>query len=174
MTHLAPPSGDLRTRTWASVGGPILGLVAAMACVAFILLWRFADHQDQAYIDTTTRLLENAVAAHEQTAANVATDYAMWNDAYEHITTRWDPEWIDRNYYSSIADGVMIVRADGAVRRTWIEQTQAVNRVALQAGVVRAVRTRLNLGALLSSAPGAATTASSVFVVDGQPVLLSV
>jgi signal transduction histidine kinase len=161
-------------RVWLSAGGPIAVLVVIAMGLTLALLWGFAREQNRAYDDASTRLVESALNARMRASAHVALDYAVWNDAYLATTLRWDSEWVDNNYYSNIADGVFVVRADGEVRHAWLAETQESEREAITAGIVDAVRNEFNLGQLLSAAESSGMTATTTFALAGHPVLLSV
>lgn len=166
--------GSTTGRAWLAAGAPILALVFVSVGMALAMLWGFAREQDKAFADTSTRLVQSAWRARESASARVALDYAMWNDAYLATTVRWDAEWVDNNFYSNIADGVFVVRADGDVRHAWLGEGAEEQAADLTRGVVDAVQHELNLGALLNAANNEAMTATTILVVDGRPVVLSV
>jgi signal transduction histidine kinase len=151
-----------------------MALVMVSMALALALLWGFAREQDKAFEDTSTRLVESAWASRENASARVALDYAVWNDAYLSTTVRWNAEWVDNNYYSSIADAVFVVRADGVVRHAWLADALQPQAHAIQAGVVEAVEHDFNLLALLSAPRKEDMTATTLFVSNGEPVLVSI
>jgi signal transduction histidine kinase len=173
--NAADPSHERASqRVWLSAGGPIAALVVIAMGLTLASLWGFAREQNRAFVDASTRLAESAINARLRASAHVALDYAVWNDAYLATTVRWDSDWVDNNFYSSIADGVFVVRADGEVRHAWLAEAHEGERAAITAGIVEAVRRDLNLGRLLSGAEASDMIATTTFVLAGQPVLLSV
>jgi len=161
-------------RAWISAGAPILALV--LLCMAFGLmgLWTFARTQDSEFAEHARQLVESAAHAQQDAVKNLALDYANWNEAYEHTTLRWDQDWVASNYYSSIADAVMVVRSDGTVRHAWVAEGLESEAAALTGAVVSAVQRDLNLGALLSAQGREGMTTSTTAAVGADLVLISI
>jgi signal transduction histidine kinase len=162
-----------RQRAWFAAGAPILMLVVVAVGMTLAMLWGFAREQDRNYANSSARLIESDWRGRVQATAHVALDYAIWNDAYLATTARWDAEWVANNLYSSLADGVFVVRADGAVRHAWLADEVSERESAVTAAVVEAVERKLNLGALLSASRREDMTATTVMAADGLPMLVS-
>lgn len=171
---IAAIRGTASGRAWFAAGAPILALVFGCLAMALAMLWGFAREQDHAAASASSRLVESAWRARENATGRVALDYAVWNDAYLATTQHWNAAWVDNNYYSNIADGIFVVRADGSVRHAWVADAALDQRADIVAGVVHAVQHDLNLGALLSAPRKEEMTASTAFTVAGGPVLTSI
>jgi signal transduction histidine kinase len=163
-----------RGRAWFAAGAPILALVLVAMGLALALVWGFAREHDRTFEDTSSRLVESAWRAREHASARVALDYAVWNDAYLATTADWNEGWVQNNYYSNVADGVLVLRTDGDVRHAWIADGFEGQHDAIIAGVVDAVEHDLNLGALLSAQSKDEMTATTLYEVGGNPVILSI
>lgn len=105
-----------------ALAGPIFGLVAVVAAGGFLLLWDIARDQDRAFIATTRALVESAIDGVRKATATSVMDFAVWNDAYDNVTVRWNDKWVRKNIYSSVVDGVSIIRPDHSVRYSWISE----------------------------------------------------
>jgi len=161
-------------RAWVAAGAPILALVLMSMAMALAMLWNFAREQDEAFVDTSSRLVESAWGARRTALASLALDYAVWNEAYLATTAHWDTDWVANNLYSSIADGVFVVRADGDVRHAWVAATLDGEADAIRMRVVHAVQHQLNVGALPSAPNKQDMVASTLAVLDGHPMIISV
>ncbi|HYD86063.1 MAG TPA: ATP-binding protein [Vitreimonas sp.] len=161
-------------RAWFAAGAPTLALVVVCMAMALAMLWGSARERDQAFADTSSRLVESAWGARVNATAGLALDYAIWNDAYLATTVEWDGEWIDNNLYSNLVDAILVVRADGAVRHAWFADAVGAEAPAITAGVVEAVRRDLNLGALVSAPLKEDMKATTVLAVEGDPVLVAI
>ncbi len=154
-------TADARSRQiWLSVGAPILGLVLAILVAAFWLFSDVARRQDRDFVTNSSALVTSAIAGRTQALANTTLDYAYWNDAYNAISVRWNQAWLGANYYSSVADG-MIVFGGGRVRYAWFSDTpeQQSNAIA------EAVRGAATDQELLAAASTSETRAINRFVV---------
>ncbi len=140
---------DIRSRQiWLSAGAPILGLVLAILVAAFWLFSDVARRQDRDFVTNSSALVTSAIAGRTQALANTTVDYAYWNDAYNAISVRWDRAWLDANYYSSVADG-MIVFGGGRVRYAWFndapkQQANAIAEAILGAATEQELRAAVN------------------------------
>jgi signal transduction histidine kinase len=161
-------------RAWFAAGAPILAFVLVAMGLSLALVWGFAREQDKAFVDTSSRLIASAWHARESASSRVALDYAVWNDAYLATTAHWDGDWVENNYYSNVADGVFVLRADGQVRHAWLTNGLEAEHDAIVEGAVSAVQHDLNLGALLSAPSKDEMTATTLYVVAGNPVILSI
>lgn len=143
-------------------------------CLALFMLWGFARQQDDAYVDTTTRLVDNAIQGRQEALAHLALDYAIWADAYQNVTVRWDQDWVDGNLYSNIADGVLVLRGNGAVRNAWFNDANAAAATPLTQGVSALLRSKLDLRRLLQQADKVDMAAFGLFIQNGAPVFVTV
>jgi signal transduction histidine kinase len=161
-------------RAWFSAGAPILALVLLCMALGLTGLWAFARAQDTDFAEHARQLVQSAAHAQQEALENLTLDYANWNEAYEHTTLQWDEDWVASNYYSSIADAVMIVRSDGAVRHAWFAEGLEGEAAALSEALVAAVQRDLNLGALLSASGHDGMTASTTASLGADLVLISI
>ena len=106
-------------RAWISAGAPILALVVVVAILFFALIANFAQRQDRAFAQDSTHLVESVLRGRSEALARLTLDYAMWNEAYEHITLRRDESWLEENYYSAVADALVVLRLDGSAHYQW-------------------------------------------------------
>ncbi len=162
-----------RARAWLTAGGPILALVLVCVGSATALLSSFAREQDEAFARHTAQLVRSASRAQVLAIENAALDYAVWDEAYQHTTLRWDAPWIDDNLYSNIVDGVLIVRSDGAVRHAWFAENSQSRAAGLTRAVAHAIQTDLNLGPLLVAPEKRQMTATTMAALDGELTLIS-
>ncbi|MEQ1618133.1 MAG: ATP-binding protein [Terricaulis sp.] len=127
----ATATGARSRQIWLGVGAPILGLVLAILIAAFWLFSDVAKRQDRDFVTNSGALVTSAIAGRTQALANTTIDYAYWNDAFNAISVKWNEAWLDANYYSSVADG-MIVFGGGRVRHVWFDDTpeQQANAIA--------------------------------------------
>lgn len=160
-------------RAWAMAGAPVLALAGTCMLLAVVLLWSFARKQDESFARYSEQLVRTAYEGQLGDTARVALDYAVWNDAYENVTLAWSDEWVESNYYSSIADGIFVVRGDGTVRHAWLAEGVGAQD-AFVTGVAHAAVSALDLKTLADAVGPEGLTASTVAVVDGRPVLISI
>ncbi len=129
----------LSTRAWLSAGEPIVLLVLIVTALCFSIVLNFAHTQDREFERNSSRLIESALGERMRAVENQVWDYAAWDTAYDHISRSWDQPWIDDNFYTDIADGVMIFGLTGRhPRNLWLGEhyavaSEAVARVLLPA-----------------------------------------
>ncbi len=106
-------------RAWISAGAPIFVLVLVVAMLFFALIANFAQRQDRAFAEDSSHLVESVIRSRAEALARLTLDYAMWDEAYENITLDYNETWLGENYYSAVADGLVLLRADGSHRYEW-------------------------------------------------------
>jgi signal transduction histidine kinase len=104
---------------WLSVGMPIALLVLAISLGSVAILSSFALRQDKAFEEGSRQLVSSALRGRTRASSNTVKDYAFWNDAYGAITRDWNPDWVEQNFVSAVADGLVVFRADRVVRHSW-------------------------------------------------------
>jgi signal transduction histidine kinase len=129
-------------RAWISAGAPILALVGVVLLLAFTLVASFARTQDENFRQESRRLVQGAIDGRVHAVSNLTLDYAMWDDAYANVTRRWNARWIEDNFYSAVANALIIMRADGTIRYTWTMDGESASLATDAAGAVLAL-TRL-------------------------------
>lgn len=141
MSEIAKAAKSGVRRAWLGVGAPILALVAIIIMLAVATFSSFARDQDQAFVHTSSTLVASGLVGRARAGGNIALDYANWNDAFDHITARWDRSWVEGNFYSSVAEGMILFRADGTVRFEWFnEKFEGQEGRLASAAVAAAVR----------------------------------
>ncbi|HVK82117.1 MAG TPA: CHASE4 domain-containing protein, partial [Verrucomicrobiae bacterium] len=158
-------------RVKLATGAPIVALVAIVVLFAFALLWNFARQQDQAFADTTTRLVESALDGRADAVEGIAVDYAIWNDAYVATSRRLDLAWLESNFYSNAVDALFIMDGDGRILYAWT--SDATNADILQAEA-SALPASVSLPALLLSTDANAITLSTRALAGETPALVAV
>ena len=158
-------------RAWLSAAAPIIGLVLVIIGLAFTVVAGFARQQDDDFVQASRRLVESALQARSRAVSNMAIDYGVWDDAYQAITATWDQDWLENTYYSSIADGVAVVRDDGQVRYLWLAEAFEPNRQAIEIEAVRALTSEINLQALAAQ-PNTNTRVASTLIQVGDHLVL--
>jgi hypothetical protein len=106
-------------RAWLGVGAPIIALVAIVTGLAIAALASLARDQDAAFEHNSAMLVESGLESRARTMGAVGLDYANWNAAFENVSTRWNEQWIEENFYSSVADAMVLFRQNGASRFVW-------------------------------------------------------
>lgn len=168
------PRIRIRPQAFISAGAPILGLVLLVIAGAFVVFINFAQQQDRSYVENTRRLVANTVEGRMHALADVTLDYANWTDAYNAISLRWNQQWVAGNFYSTVTDGMVIFRRDGAVRYVWKAPSLEGNSTALAYQVVSAARNIPSLGALPTAPHASGTVARTLTLLNGRLTLLSV
>ncbi len=161
-------------RAWLSVGAPILGLIFIVIMLAIAMLAGLAREQDEAYAQSTQQLIANSVESRGQMLASMALDTANWDEAYQAITVAWDQEWIDGMIYSSVSDGMILMRSDGVVRYAWFSDEYADVRTDAQTAAVVATRAIPGLRRLPFAETIQQTTARTITRLDGKLVVIGV
>lgn len=161
-------------RAWISVGLPILGLIFIVIMLAVATLAGFAKEHDRAYVESTQRLMTGSVEGRAQTLSGIALDYGNWEQAYQSITVRWDPSWVGDNFYSAVADGMVLFRHDGVVRYSWFSDDYAGQAADVRTAAIVAARAIPNLRGLPAAPTLPGTVARTVTRLDGQLVIIAV
>ncbi len=164
----------LSRHAFLSAGAPILGLVLLVIAGAFVVFINFAEQQDRAYVENTRRLMANTLEGRLHALSDVTLDYASWNDAYAHISERWDPPWVVGNFYSTVTDAMVIFRRDRTVRYLWKTQSLRADSTALAYQVLNAARDMPALSSLATAPHAAGTVARTLALLNGRLALLSV
>lgn len=164
-------AADTRSRQiWLSIGAPILGLVLAILVAAFWLFSDVAKRQDRDFVTNSSALVASAIAGRTQALANTTIDYAYWNDAFNAISLRWNRAWLDANYFSSVADGI-IVFGGGHVRYAWFNDAPEQQASAI-AEAIRGAATEQEL--LAAASANETRTINRFIVADDQLIGLSI
>jgi signal transduction histidine kinase len=161
-------------RAWIGVGVPIIALVAVIITLAVATFASFAQDQDKAFTQTSTTLVANGLTGRARATGNVGLDYANWKEAFEHVSEHWDQAWVEDNIYSSVVEGMILFRADGAIRYSWFEEEFAAQAEPLAAAAVRAAA-KIPVLRRLGRAPTAAETVAHTYTrVGDQLVVIAV
>jgi signal transduction histidine kinase len=147
-------------------------LVAALGAAAVFV--GFAQEQNRAFREDSLRLVNNAIAERGRALANTTLDFSSWNDAYQHISVRWDSAWIQNNYYSAVADGFVIYRKLQPQRYAWIAETRQDMGARLTLGLLRAAQSIPNPRALERAPTAAGTVMHALGAIDGNLAMISV
>jgi signal transduction histidine kinase len=159
-------------RAWIGVGAPILGLVVVIIALAIGAFAGFARQQDRAFAENTQRLVGNAVQGRATSLAAMMVEYANWDAAFANITTDWNERWVADNIYSSVADAMLVIRADGAVRYAWFGENVA-DQSALRAAAINAAVSIPELRGLASAATPGETAIGTHTILDGRWVVVA-
>jgi signal transduction histidine kinase len=161
-------------RALLGAGAPILALVVLALTGALTLFTHFARQQDEAYVASSRQLVANTLGERQRAIGDLALDFASWNDAYQLISVRWNQGWIESNYYSGVADGLIVFRRDGAVRYAWISDGLDDEDGRLAHSVAHTAASLPRLDALSGAATSADTVASRIVRLNGRFALMSV
>jgi signal transduction histidine kinase len=172
--HVKSFAGGAARRAWISVGAPILGLVVVIIMLAVATFAGFAREQDSAFEQTSGRLVESAMDARTRALVSVALDYANWDDAYQAISGWWDRAWIESNIYSGVADGMILLRADGRVRYAWFSEAFEGQAEELQRSVADAAVAVPNLRQLARLPTISVTVAHTYAQLDQRLLVVAV
>ncbi|MBS0384303.1 MAG: hypothetical protein JSS00_03020 [Proteobacteria bacterium] len=164
----------LTRQAFITAGLPILGLVLLVIAGAFAVFIHFAQQQDRSYVDNTRRLVASALEGRLHALSDITVDYANWTAAYNAVSVRWDRAWVSGNFYSTVTDGMVIFRRDGAVRYVWKAQSLEANPAALGYQIVNAARNIPSLGALAAAPHATGTVTRTLVLLNGRLALLSV
>lgn len=116
----------MSSRAWLSAGAPIVLLVAIVTALCFYIVMNFARTQDEDFERNSHRLVESAFSERMRAVENQAWDYALWDDAYANVSRHWNQDWVDNNFYTDIADGVVIFQLSGRhARNLWLGEAYA-------------------------------------------------
>lgn len=158
-------------RAWIGVGAPILGLVAITIMLALTMLASFARETDDTFAANSTTLVANGLAGKSSALGDLALDYANWDEALDNISVRWNRRWIEGNIYSSVAEGMILFRADGSVRYSWFEEELAPQAAAATSAAVQAAA-RIPELRRLARAPTPAETVAHTFARMGDRLVV--
>ncbi|OQW63128.1 MAG: hypothetical protein A4S17_07345 [Proteobacteria bacterium HN_bin10] len=161
-------------RAWIGIGVPVLGLVLVMIMISVATFWGVARDQDRAFEVSSKRLVESAIDGRAHALSDGTLDYANWTEAYQSIVRSWDQEWIEANFYSSVIDGMILFRADGTVRYSWVDEDLGAEGAAMISPVVAAAVDVPDLSRLSRAPTPEGTVARTVLNLDGQLVLVAV
>ena len=159
---------------WLSIGTPIF-LLNIVVCVGGIfLLAEFARRQDSEFVVSTQRLAASAIEGQARALSNTTKDYALWNDAFNAITLDWDAEWVEENYVSAIADGLVVFREDRRVRYSWSREMVDEGGPGVAAAVAERAASAEELNRISAAALVEDMTISRLIAVGERPVLVAV
>ena len=160
-------------RVWLSIGAPILGLVLLVSLFAVVLLIDFARQQDDAFAEGSQRLVANGIEAKADALATLTADYAVWDDAYTHVTRRFSRAWLDRNFYSSFVDAFLVLRRGEAPRYVWRGPHAPANFDQVQNHLLNAIEAMPMFRPPLR-AHAIEGVARTLLLIDGKLVFVSV
>jgi signal transduction histidine kinase len=159
-------------RVWIGAGAPIVVLVLLVTVLAAALVANFARVQDRGFETESVRLMQSALDERARAVSNQAWDYGNWDDAYRFVTLAWDQDWIDNNYFTSIADGLVVFRPEAtAPRHVWLAETYAPRAAAIAAAVTEAARAQLRVAPPRGDAR---PIHSGRMLIDGRLALFSI
>jgi len=161
-------------RAWIGVGVPILGLMFVVIMLAIAVLAGNAREQDRLYAESSVRLMAGSTDGRAQLLAATALDYANWDAAYQNVSAAWNSDWINGNFYTSIADGMIVMGSDGVARYRWFSDDYASDAGQTQSAVVVAVRAIPDLRRLASSASVDQTVTRTLTRVGDRLVIIAV
>ncbi|MEZ5994866.1 MAG: ATP-binding protein [Hyphomonadaceae bacterium] len=164
---------DDARRAWMSVGAPILGLVCVITILAVAAFANFARQQDHAFASTSERLVASAVDGRASSLEGLVLDYANWDAAFDNITASFDHDWLVDNFYSGVADGMIVFHSDGGVRFSWFGDAVAADASAYEQAAMGAAAATPNLQRLVRAASPAGTVARTFARANGRLVLVA-
>ncbi|MET0545496.1 MAG: ATP-binding protein [Caulobacterales bacterium] len=170
--HEAGDAGVGSRGIWLGVGGPILGLMLVIIAGFLTMSWNVAYRQDRNWVKDTQKLVDSALDGRSRALSNTVMDFAFWNDAYQAISVRWDQRWITRNYYSAIADGLVVFRKDEPARYSWFSELHSQSAEDAAAIAVRSASVSLP-PVLLSQADEKNMLRTGLSVVAGKVILVA-
>ena len=86
----------------------------------------------------------------------------------------WRQDWVDNNIYSTAADSMFIVRANGAVRYAWFGEEIATQSESIQSAAVRAVVAIPGLRDLAAAATASETVTHTMTSANGALTIVAV
>jgi signal transduction histidine kinase len=173
MLNFAKSASDAR-RAWLGVGVPILALVAVIIALAVATFASFARDQDKTFEQTSTTLVASGLQGRARAEGNVGLDYANWQDMFENVSANWNQSWVEDNIYSSVAEGMILFRADGAVRYRWFDEKLASEHDALTEAAVHAAIRVPNLRRLARAPTVEETVAYTYARLGDQLIVIAV
>jgi sensor domain CHASE-containing protein len=150
---------------WLLTGG-------LLALLVFALVW-FSWDQDRRALAMSERTASSAIAARLQGMARTVTDYAVWDDAYEHVVAGFDREWIDGNI------GPFTFESLGFERSFIVDRGRSPIYAMHQGKPLeftdRLARLPAEIDALARNAiDDDAKAVASLLMVDGKPALVAI
>jgi signal transduction histidine kinase len=173
MLNFAKSASDAR-RAWLGVGVPILALVAVIIALAVATFASFARDQDKTFEQTSTTLVASGLQGRARAEGNVGLDYANWQDMFDNVSANWNQSWVEDNIYSSVAEGMILFRADGAVRYRWFDEKLASEHDALTEAAVHAAIRVPNLRRLARAPTVEETVAYTYARLGDQLIVIAV
>ncbi len=170
MLNFAKSASDAR-RAWIGVGVPILVLVVGIIVLAVATFASFARDQDETFERASTTLVASGLEGRARAEGNIGLDNANWQDLFDNVSVRWNQAWVEANVYSSVAEGMIIFRADGAVRYGWFNEQFEPQRAALAEAAIHAATRVPNLRRL-ARAPTPAETVTHTYARVGDQLLV--
>ncbi|MEZ5961699.1 MAG: CHASE4 domain-containing protein, partial [Hyphomonadaceae bacterium] len=164
---------DVR-RAWLGVGAPIIALVAVTIALAVAVFLQLAQDQDRAFERNSATLVQNDLESRGQMMGAVGLDYANWEAAFENIHVRWNPEWIEDNFYSSVADSLVLFRQNGTFRYSWVSETFEDQEERIATLVAEAGAQLPNLRHLSRAATPGGTVARAYARLDDSLLIIAV
>ncbi len=158
---------------WMSVGAPILILVLCLCAGSVAIFAEFARRQDDAFVRNSEQLVEAAMRGRSRALSNTTKDYAYWDDAYQAITRRWNPAWVERNFVSAVADGLVVFRSDRTLKHAWFGEQVEVDGAALARALVRQAASDSELQLMAAAGDAASATVSRTLNIDGRLVIVA-
>lgn len=170
MLNFAKSAWEAR-RAWIGVGVPILMLVAVIIILAVATFASFARDQDRTFEQASTTLVRNGLQGRARAEGNVGLDYANWEEMFDNVSVNWNQSWVEGNIYSSVAEGMILFRADGAVRYSWFDEDFAARSDALTEAAVHAAIRVPNLRRL-ARAPTVDETVAYTYARLGEDLIV--
>lgn len=161
---------DVR-RAWLGVGAPIVALVAVTITLAVVVFLQFSQDQDRAFERNSATLVQSGLYGRARMMGAVGLDYANWDAAFDNISGRWNTEWIESNFYSSVADSLVLFRQNGAVRYSWSSEAYESQQSEIAALAAEAGASLTNLRQLART-PTPADTVAQVYARLGDQLLV--
>jgi signal transduction histidine kinase len=158
---------------WMSVGAPILILVLCICAAAVAMFAEFARRQDDAFVHNSQQLVGAAMRGRSRALSNTTKDYAYWDDAYQAITRRWNPAWVERNFVSAVADGLIVFRSDRTLKHAWFGEQADVDGAALARALVRQAASDSELQLMAAAGDAASATVSRTLNINGRLVIVA-
>lgn len=160
-------------QAWTSIGAPIVGLVVTVVVLAFALVTGFARQQDQAFAENSQRLVQNATRERVRALQNITIDFAVWNDAYAATNGAINTRWLQTNYYSNIADSLIVLTADGQVHYDWASDAPRAERAEITTAISQLAQSS-DLEALATRAESdRLATTNHYALIGGQIAIVS-
>ncbi len=160
-------------RVWLGVGAPVVGLVIVVIALSLLLLTSFARQQDDEYARSTSRLVLSAIESKQTALSELTLDYANWDAAVAATSRRLDRAWLEENFYSSVADGLIVFRED-APRHVWVAEGLEDQAAQIAVTAVATGRKEGDLGGLVMAPEVLASVRHSVWRQGERIALLAV